>query len=103
MDVLLVRASTAGAAAPASGGRAVPDQFRGFLNPLAIFGHSLKKRQLFFMDIQLDPVRGGNIHWRAPALFRTYLRRQGELWELSTHRYHPSKLFQPIRPSRRHP
>ena len=42
-------------------------------------------------------------HWHLSewyrALFRTYLRRQHELRELSTHRYHPSKLFQPIGPS----
>ncbi len=29
----------------------------------------------------------------------TYLRRQNELWELSTHRYYPGKPFQPIESS----
>ena len=37
------------------------------------------------------------------ALFRTYLRRQDELWELSIHRCHPNMVFQQNQSSREAP
>ena len=59
----------------------------------------VKKKNSFLHGYSIGSSARRNIHWRSPALFRTYLRRYYELWELSTHRYHPSKPFQPIGPS----
>ena len=49
--------------------------------PASDFSIFVQKKTLFFCGIITGHAAHSVIHWRSPALVRTYLRRPTELWE----------------------